>query len=262
MSKIQCTIAEGAYSAEFVYNADYDRAKMTVKNNNVTFLTRFYAGSRYMKETLNGTDSQYTYLGGDAYSAPVVAVTTGGSTIYYYLIRDYLGNITHVYNASNSAIREYSYDAWGRRRNATDWSYDLTGQPDLFADRGFTSHEHLPWFNLINMNGRLYDPLVGAFVFPDPNIQMPDHTQGMNRYTYCMNNPLLYVDPSGYTWLQNFGKWLQKNSKVITIVATIAVAVVVTVATAGIASPLLAGAIVGASVGFTGGAVGTWLNGY
>ena len=234
---------------------------MTVKNNNVTFLTRLYAGSRYMKETLNGTDSQYTYLGGDAYSAPVVAVTTGGSTIYYYLIRDYLGNITHVYNASNSTTREYSYDAWGRRRNATDWSYDLTGQPELFADRGFTSHEHLPWFNLINMNGRLYDPLVGAFVSPDPSIQVHDHTQGLNRYTYCMNNPLLYVDPSGYTWLQNFGKWLQKNSKVITIVATIAVAVAVTVATAGIASPLLAGAIVGASAGFTGGAVGTWLNG-
>ena len=39
------------------------------------------------------------------------------------------------------------------------------------------------------------------------------------------------------------------------------VAVVVTVATAGIASPFLAGAIVGASAGFTAGAVGTWTNG-
>ena len=205
------TVSEGAYSAEFVYNAEYDRAKMIVKNNNVTFLIRLYAGSRYMKETLNGTDSQYTYLGGDAYSAPVVAVTTGGSTIYYYLIRDYLGNITHVYNASNSTTREYSYDAWGRRRNATDWSYDLTGQPELLADRGFTSHEHLPWFNLINMNGRLYDPLVGAFVSPDPKMQASDNTQGMNRYTYCMNNPLLYVDQSGYTWFGSFFRWTGKS---------------------------------------------------
>ena len=255
------TISEGAYSAEFVYNAEYERAKMTVKNNNVTFLTRLYAGSRYMKETLNGTDSQYTYLGGDAYSAPVVAVTTGGSTIYYYLIRDYLGNITHVYNSSNSTTREYSYDAWGRRRNAADWSYDLTGQPELLADRGFTSHEHLPWFNLINMNGRLYDPLVGAFVSPDPNIQMPDHTQGLNRYTYCMNNPLLYVDPSGYTILSNFGHWIGKNWKsIVTIATTIAVVAVVTVATAGMGT-LAAGAIVGGAGGFASGSLGSWLNG-
>ena len=205
---------------------------MIVKNNNVTFLTRLYAGSRYMKETLNGTDSQYTYLGGDAYSAPVVAVTTGGSTIYYYLIRDYLGNITHVYNSSNSTTREYSYDAWGRRRNAADWSYDLTGQPELFADRGYTSHEHLTWFNLINMNGRLYDPLVGAFVSPDPSVQAPDNTQGMNRYTYCMNNPLRYVDPSGYTWFGSFFRWAGKavcNVVVNVVVMTIAVPIVVAV---------------------------------
>ncbi len=45
------------------------------------------------------------------------------------------------------------------------------------------------------MNGRLYDPFV----------QAPDLTQSMNRYSYCLNNPFLYVDFSGYTWLNNFG---------------------------------------------------------
>jgi RHS repeat-associated protein len=262
------SISEGLYSAEFLYNADYDRAKMTVANG-TTFLTRRYAGSRYMKETLSGTDKEYTYLGGDAYSAPVVAVKSGGNTVYYYLIRDYLGSITHVYNASTQTTQEYSYDAWGRRRNASNWSYDLTGQPELFAGRGFTSHEHLTWFNLINMNGRLYDPLVGAFVSPDPSIQTPDNTQGFNRYSYCLNNPLLYVDPSGYSFLSNFGNWIAKNWKpIVTIAAQVAVGIAVAaivVASAGTLAPLavgiIAGAAAGAAGGFVGGVLGTALNG-
>jgi YD repeat-containing protein len=123
-----------------VYNAENERAKMTVSNNGAVFLTRIYAGSCYMKETLNGVTSEYTYIGGDPYSAPVVAVKSGGATTFYYLIRDYLGNITHVYNASSGTAREYSYDAWGRRRNPSNWSYDLSGQPELFAGRGFPSN--------------------------------------------------------------------------------------------------------------------------
>lgn len=65
------------------------------------------------------------------------------------------------------------------------------------SSRGFTGHEWLPWFNLYNMNGRLYDPLVGRFLSPDNNVQMPDYTQNFNRYSYALNNPLKYTDPDG-----------------------------------------------------------------
>jgi RHS repeat-associated protein len=48
--------------------------------------------------------------------------------------------------------------------------YTLSGEPALFADRGFTAHEFLSDFNLYNMNGRLYDPVLGRFLSPDPYI--------------------------------------------------------------------------------------------
>ncbi|MGC9355490.1 MAG: RHS repeat domain-containing protein, partial [Mariniphaga sp.] len=137
------------------------------------------------------------WIGGDAYSAPAVAVKQGGNTTWYYLLRDYLGNITHVVNTSNTVTAEYSYDAWGRRRDKDDWSYTLSGEPELLAGRSFTSHEYLPEFNLINMNGRLYDPLPGRFLSLDNYVQMPDNTQNFNRYSYCLNNPLVYTDPDG-----------------------------------------------------------------
>jgi hypothetical protein len=47
------------------------------------------------------------------------------------------------------------------------------------------------------MNARLYDPALGRFLSPDPYVQMPDFSQNFNRYSYCLNNPLVYVDQDG-----------------------------------------------------------------
>ncbi|NCA86836.1 MAG: RHS repeat-associated core domain-containing protein, partial [Clostridia bacterium] len=66
----------------------------------------------------------------------------------------------------------------------------------LFA-RGYTGHEHLDEFGLINMNGRMYDPLLGRMLSPDNYVQAPDNSQNFNRYSYAMNNPLVYTDPDG-----------------------------------------------------------------
>ncbi|MDP3444261.1 MAG: RHS repeat-associated core domain-containing protein, partial [Ignavibacteria bacterium] len=83
-------------------------------------------------------------------------------------------------------------------------------EPTLFADRGFTAHEYLEDFKLYNMNGRLYDPVVGRFLSADPYVQDPGFTQSLNRYSYCLNNPLKYTDPSGEVipWLYFAGQLL------------------------------------------------------
>jgi RHS repeat-associated protein len=194
------SITEGAYNAQFWYNSDNERAKMVVKQNGTDILTRWYPTSSYIKETSAGTTKEYTFIGGDAYSAPVVAVKEGTTIAYYYLIRDHLGSITQVVNATNNSVAaEYSYDAWGRMRNVTNWNnYAPGSEPVLMiAGRGFTGHEHLPWFNIINMNGRLYDPLLGQFLSADNFVQAPNYSQSFNRYAYALNNPLIYTDPSG-----------------------------------------------------------------
>ena len=63
-------------------------------------------------------------------------------------------------------------------------------------------HEHLDDFGLINMNGRVFDPLTAQFLSPDNYIQADGNWLNYNRYAYCLNNPLKYTDPSGdfITW--------------------------------------------------------------
>jgi RHS repeat-associated protein len=256
-------IAENGYMAGFTYNAEGQRVKMELQQNGIVHLVRHYLGACYEKDLGVGGTKEKLYLGGDAYSAPAVYVKQGsGSWQLYYICRDYLGSITHLANSSGSLIQELSYDAWGRLRNpATQTAYAPGSEPELFLGRGYTGHEHLAWFGLVNMNGRLYDPAVGRFLSPDIHVQEPDNSQSFNRYGYCLNNPLKYIDPSGYTWLSQLGKWISKNgNQIITIAATVVVVAAVTVATAGMGT-LAAGAIIGAAGGFTSGAVGTWLSG-
>ena len=64
-------------------------------------------------------------------------------------------------------------------------------------DRGFIGHEHLQTVGLVHMNGRLYDPALHRFLQPDNYVQDPFNTQNFNRYGYCLNNPLVYVDENG-----------------------------------------------------------------
>jgi RHS repeat-associated protein len=60
-----------------------------------------------------------------------------------------------------------------------------------------TGHEHLEMFALINMNNRMYDPVIGRMLAPDNFVQEPGFTQNYNRYSYAWNNPLVYTDPDG-----------------------------------------------------------------
>ncbi len=121
---------------------------------------------------------------------------------------------TGVSDKFGNLAAEYSYDAWGRMRNVTNWQVYATGtEPELRFGRGYTGHEHLNKFGLINMNARLYDPVLGRFLAPDPLVASPDESNGYNRYMYASNNPLMYVDINGEQHIDNNGVWFNPNGK-------------------------------------------------
>lgn len=192
------SITENNYVATFAYNSGGDRVKMHIKKNNIDELIRYYIGAQYEIDGGVGGDKERLYLGGDAYSAAAVYVKEAGKWNIYYICRDYLGSITHIINATGVVKQELSYDAWGRLRNPVDQKLYAEGtEPVLLLGRGYTGHEHLQMFGLINMNARLYDPVIGRFLSPDPYVQAPDWSQNFNRYSYGWNNPLRYTDPNG-----------------------------------------------------------------
>ena len=96
-----------------------------------------------------------------------------------------------------------SYDAWGKRRNPNGTD-DTTNSITSQATRGFTGEEELSVAGLIQLNGRVYDPILARFTSADPTVTDPLNPQGWNRYSYIGNDPLTFTDLNGYDFFDDF----------------------------------------------------------
>ncbi len=192
----QLTEASSNKQFNFVYGNDEERIKMDYSISGINQYTRYYTDNYDRQENANNTYKEWAYI-----SSP-----TGLAAIYYnnngagqllYVQTDHLGSPVIITNAAGNVLEEYSFDAWGRRRNPADWNDYSTGISNTYMIRGYTGHENLDEVGIINMNGRIYDPVLGRFLQPDKFVQAPQYLQNYNRYSYVMNNPLKYKDPSG-----------------------------------------------------------------
>jgi len=181
-------------SSTFSYGPDGQRYYQSATDNGVTTDTT-YIGSLF--EVIAGQSST-EYRNNIFADGQVIAVHTidqSGNATTSYLHYDHLGSVDTITNDQGTIAQQMSFDAFGLRRDAANWDYDLTTTQITAlkndTDRGYTFQEQLDNVGLIHMNGRVYDPSIGRFISADP-------TEGGNRYAYAYNNPLEFTDPSGY----------------------------------------------------------------
>ncbi|PIF01424.1 MAG: hypothetical protein CR994_02410 [Maribacter sp.] len=142
-----------------------------------------------VEDTQANTSKIVTYVGGDAYSAPIAHIKrTGTDAIdgYHYLHRDYLGSILAITDADGDVREELQFGAWGTVDKFLDSTGSTTFGHGSLLGRGYTGHEHFFEVSLIHMNGRMYDAQLGRFLSPDNHVQDPFSTQNYNRYGYVL----------------------------------------------------------------------------
>lgn len=170
------------YKMKVCYGPDGQRWVSRVTRLGKEVRTTVYAGN-YERVTEDGTSREFYYLDNNT-----VVIKEDGKYTAHVLFTDNLGSILAVYGYEGEKEFEASYDAWGRQ---------TVTRNDIGLHRGYCGHEMLSEFGLVNMNGRLYDPVLGRFLSPDNHVQLPGDSQSFNRYSYCLNNPLKYVDRDG-----------------------------------------------------------------
>ncbi|MEO8674725.1 MAG: Ig-like domain-containing protein [Casimicrobiaceae bacterium] len=210
-------ISGGSGTLDYVYDGGHARIVETSSSSGVTY----FVGNQFYEEQTRPDGSVYRrhYI-----STPegVIALVLqrlrpglGNDTLTRYWHKDHLGSLAAVTSETGAVVERFTYDVWGRRLTP----YIGTGEP--LEERGFTGHEMLDdvavgGIGLVHMNGRIYDPFTGRFLSADPLVQDAYNIQSYNRYTYVLNNPLSFTDPTGFSW------WTKWRRPIIAIVAAIA----------------------------------------
>ena len=197
--------ADGANNDRSVHYTSYSRAYEIDAGGALTRFRYGVDGSRYLRE--DGTKRTY-YLGNVElvieHGVRTMKRTVGGvmqQTIVgqaittHYLFHDHQGSVVAITDAAGVKQKDLDYAAFGTRRDPANPSGSGTGSP--VTTRGYTGHEHVDAGGLIHMNARLFDPVLGRFLQPDPMVQDTSGANGWNAYSYVLNNPLRYTDPTG-----------------------------------------------------------------
>jgi len=103
-----------------------------------------------------------------------------------YIHQDHLSGTSLMTDTEGASLGIIKYMPYGETRAG-----------DVPTDILFTG-QRLDATGLYFYNARYYDPLIGRFISPDTIVPGPANPQSFNRYSYCLNNPLKFIDPSGH----------------------------------------------------------------
>ncbi|MCG8589048.1 MAG: FG-GAP-like repeat-containing protein, partial [Proteobacteria bacterium] len=198
------SITRPGVTLDFLYGPDQKRVYQQLDRGGQVTETLYYNGGEYERVIENNQIRSKSYVAGFLVHTTVGSTNgPGAGGDLAYLHRDHNGSTEAVTDRDGNLAERYVFAPFGSRRQG-DWenadaafAAGLPASTFKYTTQGFTGHEHLDSVGIIHMNGRIYEPSLGRFMSPDTFVQFPEISQSYNRYSYVLNNPLSYRDPSG-----------------------------------------------------------------
>ena len=195
------------------YNGDSMPTRIMDTYENQTIETRYMydaANSRVRKQVISGGNSTTVdYINGSYEVSRVNGIIKKSCFIFagnirigviddtgvYYFHQDHLGSLIAISKEGSPTSvqsRDAVYYPFGQLKENQNVHFDEV------TNYTFTDQELDADTGLYNYNARLYDPAIGMFITADSIVPDWTNPQTLNRYSYCLNNPLSYTDPSGH----------------------------------------------------------------
>ena len=132
----------------------------------------------------------------DASGMPMMVTYNG--TNYYYIV-NLQGDVKGIVDNTGTLVVYYTYDAWGKLLSITGSMADTLGVLNPLRYRGYIYDQET---GLYYLQSRYYDPEIGRWISPEPNVYYGEFDEGAgllgyNVYAYCANNPVMFKDEIG-----------------------------------------------------------------
>jgi RHS repeat-associated protein len=167
---------DGQVTEEYFYDGEGKRIKKVDADSERVYI---YGGLNVLFEVNTTTQMEAVYIYG-----PTGQLAKRVNDITEYYNTDHLGSTRLVTSESGITTEEIMYKPFGEQLSETDERYTYNGKE--LDETGFYYY-----------GARYYDPTVGRFISRDPLTGKKESPQTLNRYAYCLNNPLRYIDPAG-----------------------------------------------------------------
>lgn len=125
----------------------------------------------------------------------------------FYLFNDH-GDVVHRTNNTGSIVKTYDYDAFG-----IEVSIDINDSNPFRYCGEYYDVETGTYY----LRARYYNPYVGRFITEDSYSGQANDPLSLNRYTYCVNNPVVFIDPSGFKHIISDYTYTYEERKFVTI---------------------------------------------
>jgi RHS repeat-associated protein len=181
-------ITNSAPATTFTYDGDGGRVSKSLIANGISQSTT-YIGSLFEKDS-DGSLRKHIFAGPNR----VCTLTQdAGHTTQEarYFHSDHLGSSNVITDSTGAQVAFTEFTPYGSTFRQTG-SYD--------PHHKFTGKELDSSTGLYFYGARYYDPQLGRFISADTIVQSPYDPQSLNRYSYCRNNPINLVDPTGHWW--------------------------------------------------------------
>ena len=170
-------------SNTYEYNSDGIRIKKTVNGITTTYKLD---GTKILEEetTINNQTETIKYIY-DTNGMLINIITREGC---YYYERDITGNILGLVDKNGYYVVKYTYDAWGNVLDKQILVNSIAAQYNPFIYKGYYYDVET---NLALVSSRYYSLELGRFIQPaDISSLDPQSINGLNLYTYAVNNPI------------------------------------------------------------------------
>lgn len=116
---------------------------------------------------------------------------------YYFFNTDIRGSVTSILGSDGNPEINYTYDAYGNTQ--------ANGNESFINDHTFANSIADKTTGLQYMNARFYDANTGRFLSQDAWTGDPAAPWTQHLYAYAGNNPINFIDPTGYFFEEILG---------------------------------------------------------